>query len=131
MTRVAFFIVVVGLGGFMYATKPTMDNYRTNLERRHAAIEQQSKAAWSEMVGAHPLDEMIGVMSPKHAVEQTHYKDYLLVAVFTVTYHHPRRGPQRIRMIGLMTSLMVLPERRASTTSPEDAPVNRLLVSKS
>lgn len=104
-----FSLVAVTIGAVLHETRPTMKDFRAELDQRFLSI-KSDPAAFSNVVGTHPLDHLVMTLPPWHAVAQTRVEDYKVFQVFTTQYQ-ARNGLRQVQTLGLGQSFFTLPDR--------------------
>lgn len=110
MVRTTFLLLFAGgLTVGLYTSKPTTSDFRHELEARSHTVWGHDSAV-TRVIGTHPLDELVVILSPDDAVRRTTIKDFYLVNIFETTYEAVGLR-RRIRTVGLASSFFVLPDR--------------------
>ena len=129
MFRTTFILMLAGGLTFgLYASKPGTSDFEKELEvRAHTVWNHDSSV--TRVLGTHPLDEMVVILSPSDAVRRTTVRDFYLVNLFETTYEAVGLR-RRVRTIGLASSFFVVPDRQfildddkriaEKTSSPQD-----------
>ncbi|NBC15951.1 MAG: hypothetical protein GVY18_01405 [Bacteroidetes bacterium] len=112
MARFFLFVFVVGgtaLAAFL--TRPEQPDFQRELQKRYAAIAPASDAAPTDaalrmrMHSDNLLDQMVATTPPGQLIQQTTYRDFFVLTVFTTTYQSPM-GRERLRTFGIFGSLI-------------------------
>lgn len=106
MARFFVFVVVVGgLAAVMYYTKPSLEHFQAELEKRALVLRSGEGAALSELRSDNLMDRMVFAAPPQELMKRTTYDNYFILSVFTTQYQDAM-GAHRTRTLGLFSSFI-------------------------
>jgi hypothetical protein len=112
MARFFLFVIVVGGTALAaYLTRPEQADFQRELQKRYAAVAPASNAAPTDaalrmrMHSDNLLDRMVVTAPPDQLMQQTTYRDFYILTVFTTAYQSPM-GRERLRTFGIFGSLI-------------------------
>lgn len=102
-----FFVVVGGLGMFLFSTRPTQSDYLAKLQDR-ARIQHAEDGSGLYLIRStsDPVDMMVAAHAPSDLLQNTRFDDYLILSVFTTEFDSDGYGVRRVRTVGFCSTLL-------------------------